>query len=79
MKRITILIADDELEIAELVELHLHKEGYDVIKASNGLEAVQAVQLHAIDLAILDIMMPKLDGYEVTRQIREQHTMPIIF
>lgn len=46
---------------------------------SDGKEAIHAVQTHSIDLAILDIMMPKLNGYEVTRQIREQHQMPIIF
>ncbi|WP_098744752.1 response regulator transcription factor [Paenibacillus sp. EZ-K15] len=79
MKRITILIADDEAEIADLIELHLKKEGYDVLKAADGQEAVQAAQAHSIDLAILDIMMPKLDGYEVIRQIRERNHMPIIF
>ncbi|TXK80371.1 response regulator transcription factor [Paenibacillus sp. N3.4] len=79
MKRITILIADDEAEIADLVALHLEKEGYQMIKVSDGREAIEAIQSHSIDLAILDIMMPKLDGYEVTRQIREQHQMPIIF
>jgi two-component system response regulator VanR len=79
MKSITILIADDEDEIADLIELHLEKEGYRCIKVSDGLEALAAVQMNSIDLAILDIMMPKLDGYEVTRQIREQHTLPIIF
>ncbi|MFF2908669.1 response regulator transcription factor [Paenibacillus sp. NPDC057934] len=79
MKRITILIADDEAEIADLVELHLTKEGYHIIKAFNGREAVQAVQTQTVDLAILDIMMPEMDGYEVTRQIREKHHMPIIF
>ncbi|MCR8645959.1 response regulator transcription factor [Paenibacillus sp. N1-5-1-14] len=79
MKRITVLIADDEAEIADLIELHLKKEDYDVIKASDGQEAVHAVQTNPIDLAILDIMMPKLDGYEVTRRIREHDHMPIIF
>jgi len=79
MKRTTVLIADDEAEIADLIELHLKKEGYDVIKASDGQEALHAVQTNSIDLAILDIMMPKLDGYEVTRQIREHNHMPIIF
>lgn len=79
MKRITILIADDEPEIADLVALHLEKEGYHLIKVSDGKEALQAIETHAIDLAILDIMMPKLDGYEVTRQIRERYTLPIIF
>lgn len=79
MKRITILIADDETAIADLIGLHLTKEGYHVIKAADGQEAIQAVQTHSIDLAILDIMMPKMDGYEVTRQIRETNHMPIIF
>jgi len=79
MKSITILIADDEEEIADLIELHLEKEGYRCIKVFDGQEAVTAVKTHSIDLAILDIMMPKLDGYEVTRQIREQHHLPIIF
>jgi two-component system response regulator VanR len=79
MKTITILIADDEAEIADLIELHLEKEGYRCMKVSDGQEAISAVLKHVIDLAILDIMMPKLDGYEVTRQIREQHNLPIIF
>ncbi|OCT16371.1 DNA-binding response regulator [Paenibacillus pectinilyticus] len=79
MRRTTILIADDEVEIADLIALHLEKEGYHLIKVSDGKEAIQSVQSYPIDLAILDIMMPKLDGYEVTRQIRERYHMPIIF
>ncbi|TCP53916.1 DNA-binding response OmpR family regulator [Tumebacillus sp. BK434] len=79
MKTITILIADDETEIADLIELHLQKEGYHCIKAADGQEAEAVIRTHPIDLAILDIMMPKLDGYEVTRRIREQHHLPIIF
>lgn len=79
MKTITILIADDELEIADLIELHLQKEGYRCLKVADGQEAVTAIRTHPIDLAILDIMMPKLDGYEVTRRIREQYHLPIIF
>ncbi|MEH7110585.1 response regulator transcription factor [Bacillus sp. JJ1764] len=80
MNHVTILIADDEAEIADLVALHLEKEGYSVIKAADGEEAIYAIQTQTLDLAILDIMMPKLDGYEVTRQIREKHhLLPIIF
>ncbi|AHV95199.1 response regulator transcription factor [Paenibacillus sabinae] len=79
MDRITILIADDDPEIAELIALHLKKEGYRPIKAADGEEAVNAVKSRRIDLAILDIMMPGLDGYEVTRQIRERYLFPIIF
>ncbi|OPA75178.1 DNA-binding response regulator [Paenibacillus selenitireducens] len=79
MKHITILIADDEPEIADLIALHLHKEGYHIMKAKDGKEAVLAIQTHTIDLVILDIMMPYMDGYEVTRQIRGKYSMPIIF
>ncbi|MES9682471.1 DNA-binding response regulator [Bacillus sp. AFS001701] len=79
MKPISILIADDEQEIADLIALHLEKEGYQVIKVSDGQEAVRVVETGSIDLLILDIMMPKMDGYEVTRLIRERHNMPIIF
>ncbi|MED1567427.1 response regulator transcription factor [Bacillus paramycoides] len=79
MKPITILIADDDIEIAELIEIHLKKEGYQVVKATDGEEAIQVIQSQVIDLVVLDIMMPKMDGYEVTRQIRAKHHMPIIF
>lgn len=79
MKRATILIADDESEIADLIAIHLEKEGYRTVKVADGAAAIRAVQTQEIDLAILDIMMPKLDGHEVTRHIREKHVMPIIF
>ncbi|MGE6753724.1 vancomycin resistance response regulator transcription factor, VanR-F/VanR-M family [Rossellomorea sp. NPDC071047] len=79
MKPLSILVADDEEEIADLIAIHLEKEGYHVTKVSDGEEAVRVVESQAIDLLILDIMMPKLDGYEVTRRIRDQHNMPIIF
>lgn len=79
MREISILIADDEEEIADLVAIHLEKEGYHVMKVSDGQEAVRAVEAQVFDLLILDIMMPKMDGYEVTRRIREKHNMPIIF
>lgn len=79
MKPITILIADDEPEIADLMELHLAKEGYRCIKVSDGLEAVQVIRTQPVDLAILDIMMPHLDGFEATQLIREHYHLPIIF
>lgn len=79
MKQITILIADDESEIADLIALHLEKEGYHPVKVHDGEEALRVIRTQSIDLAILDIMMPRLDGYEVTRMIREQHHLPIIF
>lgn len=79
MKDISILIADDEEDIADLITIHLEKEGYHVIKVPDGQEAVSVVETQSVDLLILDIMMPKMDGYEVTRRIRERHNMPIIF
>ncbi|MFS0597718.1 vancomycin resistance response regulator transcription factor, VanR-F/VanR-M family [Peribacillus frigoritolerans] len=79
MENIKILIADDDVEIADLVAIHLEKEGYRVIKVSDGQETIDVIQNQPIDLLILDIMMPKMDGYEVTRRIREKHNMPIIF
>ncbi|BAB05527.1 response regulator transcription factor [Halalkalibacterium halodurans] len=79
MERISILVADDEQEIRDLIAIHLEKEGYHVIKVSDGKEAVDVIGRQVIDLLILDIMMPNIDGYEVARQIREQHNMPIIF
>ncbi|MCA1026527.1 MULTISPECIES: response regulator transcription factor [Cytobacillus] len=80
MKHVNILIADDEAEIADLVGLHLEKEGFHIFKVNDGEEALKIVQSQPIDLAVLDIMMPRLDGHEVTRMIREQNYLfPIIF
>lgn len=79
MNEISILIADDEKEIADLIAIHLKKEGFHVIKASDGLETIRIVESQSIDLLILDIMMPKIDGYEVIKRIREKYNMPIIF
>ncbi|EJR54530.1 hypothetical protein IIM_01470 [Bacillus cereus VD107] len=79
MKPITILIADDEVEITELIGIHLEKEGYHVAKATDGEEAIRIVQSKPIDLIILDIMMPKIDGYGVVRKVREKYNIPIIF
>lgn len=79
MRDISVLVADDEKEIADLVAIHLEKEGYKCFTVSDGQEAVLVVENQPIDLLIVDIMMPKMDGFEVTRRIREKHNMPIIF
>ncbi|MFU0790446.1 response regulator transcription factor [Virgibacillus proomii] len=79
MRKMTILVTDDDQEIADLISIHLEKEGYDVFKAADGEEAWQLIQTKPVHLVILDIMMPKLDGYEVTKRIREKYQMPIIF
>ncbi|MUG43825.1 response regulator transcription factor [Paenibacillus woosongensis] len=78
MSRESILLVDDEKEIIELMEIYLKNEGYNLYKASNGLEALRIVQIHDIDLIILDIMMPEMDGIEACMKIREQRNTPII-
>lgn len=73
-----ILIVDDEQEIRELIEIYLKNEGYEVIKASTGLEALELVKQKKIDLIILDIMMPVVNGIDACIKIRQQHNTPII-
>lgn len=78
MSRETILLVDDEKEIIELMEIYLKNEGYILLKASNGLEALELLQMHVIDLIILDVMMPKMDGIQACMKIREENNTPII-
>lgn len=73
-----ILIADDEAEIRDVLRLYLEKEGYEIIEAADGLEADRLLKKEDIDLAILDIMMPGLDGYRVLRNIREGNNIPVL-
>ena len=73
-----ILVVDDDCEIADLVEIHLVSDGYRVFKAYDGKEAIEIFEKEQIDLAILDIMMPQMDGHEVCARIRETSTIPII-
>ncbi|MFD0712694.1 response regulator transcription factor [Paenibacillus sp. GCM10027626] len=74
----TILIADDEPEIIDLLRLFLEAEGYTVLAASDGREALDCIRGSSVDLAVVDIMMPRLDGYQVIKHIREQYKLPII-
>ncbi len=73
-----ILVTDDEKEIAELVELYLQNEGFKVIKAYNGEQALKYISEEMISLAILDVMLPDTNGFDLCRIIRKQHTFPII-
>lgn len=73
-----ILIAEDDEDIIGLLTLYLEKENYEVIPANNGEEALKIVQSTKISVVILDIMMPKLNGYELTKKIREMGTVPIL-
>lgn len=73
-----ILIVDDEKEIADLVEVYLQNEGYQVYKFYNALDALACVDEKETDLAILDVMLPDMDGFALCRRIREKHLFPII-
>lgn len=73
-----ILIADDEAEIRDVLHLYLEIEGYEVVEAENGPEALDMIRKEEPDLVILDIMMPGLDGYRVLRNIREKNNVPVI-
>ncbi len=73
-----ILVADDETEIRDVLRLYLEKEGYEVVEAADGPEALRLLKQEKIDLAILDIMMPGLDGYRVLRNIREESNLPVL-
>jgi two-component system, OmpR family, alkaline phosphatase synthesis response regulator PhoP len=74
----TVLVVDDERHIVELVRLYLEKEGYGVIPASDGEEALALHDRHDPDLVILDLMLPRIDGFEVCREIRRRGDTPIL-
>lgn len=73
-----ILIADDEAEIRDVLRLYLEKDGYTIVEAADGVEAMEQIRKEQPDLVILDIMMPGLDGYRVLRNIREDNNIPVI-
>src|SRR2546421_11960535 len=79
MARGTILVVDDEPNIADLVELYLRRDGYRVVKAANGEDALRAVADHRPRLVVLDVGLPDIDGLEVCRRLRAASTMPVIF
>lgn len=78
MEETRILVVDDEQEIADLLELYLISDGYQVIKSEDALEGLAIMEREKIGLVLLDIMMPKMDGLEMCRKIREKHNVPII-
>ena len=82
MSKKTILVVDDEQDLLDLIEYNLIKEGYKVLKAENGIEALQVAKENHVDLVLLDIMMPKMDGLEVCNRMRSDmdlNQIPIIF
>ena len=73
-----ILVCDDDKDIVEAIGIYLEQEGYTVIKAYDGVEAINVLRSQPVDLLIIDIMMPKLDGIRTTLKIREENPLPII-
>lgn len=75
----TILICDDEKDIVSALDIYLSSEGYSILRAYNGAEALEAVENNNVDLVLLDVMMPVLNGIQTIMKIRENHDMPVIF
>ena len=73
-----ILICDDDKEIVDAIEIYLKSANYETVKAYNGLEAIAVIETQDIDLIIMDVMMPKMDGIAATLKIRELQNIPII-
>ncbi|MGN7478575.1 response regulator transcription factor [Solibacillus silvestris] len=74
----TILIVDDDSNILQLVNIHLSKAGYKVFQAKDGVEALGVLKREGCDLAVVDVMMPFMDGYALTQEIRKEYDIPVI-
>ncbi len=74
----TILVADDEAKIRELLRLYLEKDGYQVLEAADGQSALSLLEKEQVDMALLDIMMPGMDGYHVLKKLREHSNIPVM-
>lgn len=73
-----ILVVDDEPRMIRFIRMNLELEGYQVIEAKNGIQALEQVRQHLPDLVIMDVMMPEMDGFETLRMLREISTVPVI-
>ena len=73
-----ILVCDDDKEIVEAIEIYLSQEGYHILKAYDGMEALDILEKEEVNLLILDVMMPRMDGIRATLKIREKNSIPII-
>lgn len=73
-----VLVVEDEKRMIRFIRMNLELEGYQVIEASNGLQALEQIRQHVPDLVVMDVMMPELDGFETLRLLREISTVPVI-
>ena len=78
MESKTILIADDDRDIIEILKLYLENEGYTVMEAADGNIAWKIIKDNSIDIAVIDIMMPELDGFQLVKRIRGEYNLPVI-
>lgn len=78
MEKYNIAVVEDEIEIADAIEIYLRNQGYEVFKAHNGAEGLKMIEEHDIHLAIIDVMMPIMDGISLTMKLRETYEFPII-
>ena len=78
MDKFNVLVVDDEKEIRDAIDIYLRGEGINVIKAKDGLEALEVLDKEDVHLVVLDLMMPRLDGMQTCMKIRETRNMPII-
>lgn len=74
----TVLVCDDDKEIVEAIRIYLEQDGYQVLTAYDGVQALEQMEQHSIDLLVIDVMMPRLDGIRATIQLREKSRVPII-
>lgn len=74
----TILIAEDDRDIVELLSLYLSGEGYEILSADNGIDALDILKTREVSMALVDIMMPKMNGYDLLRRMREFSNIPVI-
>ena len=74
----TILVCDDDREIVEAIDIYLTQEGYKVLKAYDGIEALEVLKNNEVHLLVIDVMMPRLDGLRATLKIRQESSIPII-
>lgn len=74
----TVLVCDDDKEIVEAIEIYLSQEGYQILKAYDGEQALKVLSEEKVDLLVIDVMMPRLDGIRATLKIREELSLPII-
>ena len=77
---LNILIAEDNAGLRSLMKLHFQREGYNVLEAANGAEALRIIESIAVHVLVADIMMPEMDGYQLVRELRSaKYNLPIIF